>query len=66
MKTLSLTVSASLIALSGCRSEPIAINPGPVDAGAGALASSAGATDGGPVQVPRKLPVIIHANPSPR
>jgi hypothetical protein len=66
MKALSLTVSASLIALAGCRNEPIAINSGPVDAGAVAPPSGAVPTDGGPVQVPAKPPVVIHANPSPR
>jgi hypothetical protein len=65
MKTFSLTVSASLIALAGCRHEPIAINAGPVDAGA-APRSSAMPSDGGVVQVPAKPPVVIHANPSPR
>ncbi len=73
MKTFSLTVSASLIALAGCRHEPIAINAGPVDAGtvdavdAGAAPpSSATPSDGGRVQAPAKPPVVIHANPSPR
>jgi hypothetical protein len=70
MKKLSLTVSASLLAIAGCGAEPIHTNPGPqptnpVPSAEPVAAPSASATtDVSPKQIPAPEP--IHVNPGPR
>jgi hypothetical protein len=70
MKKLSLTVSASLLAIAGCGAEPIHTNPGPQPtnpiptAEPVAAPSASTVTDLSPQQSPPPEP--IHVNPGPR
>jgi len=66
MKKLSLTVSASLLAIAGCRGEPIHTNPGPqptnpIPTAEPTAAPSASATPEAP-----PTPEPLHVNPGPR